>query len=55
MKPIGKLTVSSKIKFTLPLLELFCIPTINKRNKQELNNNINNILFNNKDILSYFF
>ena len=36
MKPIGKSTVLSINKFTLPLFELFCVPIINNKNKQEL-------------------
>ena len=34
IKLIGNLTVSFIKKLTLLLLELFCIPIINKRNKQ---------------------
>ena len=37
MKPTGKGTVLSRIKSTLRLFELFCKPTNNKQNKQELN------------------
>ena len=36
IKLIGNLTVSFIKKFTLLLLELFCIPTINNINRQEL-------------------
>ena len=37
IKLIGSLTVSSNRKLTLLLLELFCIPTINNKNNDELN------------------
>ena len=37
IKPTGKLTDSSINKLTLILFELFCIPIINNKNKQELN------------------
>ena len=36
IKLIGNLTVSFIKKLTLLLIELFCIPIINNRNKQEL-------------------
>ena len=50
IKLIGKLTVSFIKKLTLLLLELFCIPIINNRNKQELKVNAKNNFFNIKDI-----
>ena len=37
IKLIGKFIVSLIIKFTLVLLELFCIPTIKSKNKEKLN------------------
>ena len=36
IKLIGKAIVSFLNKLTFPLLELFCIPIINNKNKQEL-------------------
>ena len=42
IKPIGKFTVSSISKSTLLLIELFCIPIINNKNKQELNVSVKN-------------
>ena len=36
IKLIGKEIVSCLNKLTFPLLELFCIPIINNKNKQEL-------------------
>ncbi len=42
IKPIGKFTVSSINKSTLLLIELFCIPIINNKNKQELNVSVKN-------------
>ena len=55
MKPIGKLTVSFIKKLTLLLLELFCIPIINNRNKQELKVAAKIVFFNVFDIyLTYF-
>ena len=50
IKLIGNLTVSFIKKLTLLLLELFCIPIINSRNKQELNVVAKIIFFNIKDI-----
>ena len=50
IKLIGNLTVSFIKKLTLLLLELFCIPIINNRNKQELKVNAKNNFFNIKDI-----
>ena len=50
LEPIRKLTGNSIVSFinklTLPLLELFCIPIINKKNKQRLNVDINNNFLN---------
>ena len=40
IKPTGKLTDSSINKLTLLLLELFCIPIINNKKKQEFNVNV---------------
>jgi len=37
MKLIGKFIVSLNIKLTFLLLELFCIPIINIKNKERLN------------------
>tara|TARA_A100000164_G_scaffold282261_1_gene254686 strand:- start:843 stop:1028 length:186 start_codon:yes stop_codon:yes gene_type:complete len=50
IKLTGKVTVSSNKKLTLLLLELFCIPIINKKNKQKLNIDVKNSFFNIKDI-----
>ncbi len=50
IKLIGNLTVSFIKKLILLLLELFCIPTINNRNKQELNVVAKIIFFNKTDI-----
>ena len=50
IKPTGKLTDSSINKLTLLLLELFCIPIINNKKKQELNV-IKKINFFNRNIL----
>ena len=55
IKLIGNLTVSFVKKLTLLLLELFCIPIINNRNKQELNVVAKIIFFNKKDIYLSFF
>ena len=46
MKLMGNFTVSYDIKFTLLVLELFCIRIINKNNEQELNINIRNNFLN---------
>jgi len=51
-KLIGNLTDSFIKKLTLLLLELFCIPIINNRNKQELKVNAKTNFFNTKDIYS---
>jgi len=53
MKLTGKLTVSLKIKFTFLFVELFCIPIIKVKNKEELNIKINNIFFIGKNILKF--
>lgn len=54
-KLIGNLTVSLIKKLTLLLLELFCIPIINNRNKQELKVAARIIFFNTSDIFLTFF
>ena len=46
IKLIGNLTVSSINRFTLLLLELFCMPMTKNKNKQELNENIRNNFLN---------
>ena len=50
IKLTGRLTVSSINKLTLFLIELFCIPIINNKNKQELNVKVKNNLLNGKSI-----
>ena len=50
IKLIGKSTVSFTKKLTLLLLELFCIPNINKRNRTELKVNEKIIFLNIRDI-----
>ena len=45
MKLIGNLTVSLIIKFTFRLFELFCMPIIRIKNKEQLNVNVKNIFF----------
>ena len=50
IKLIGNLIVSFIRKLTLLLLELFCIPIINKQNKQELKIIAKIIFFNVIDI-----
>ena len=55
IKLTGKLTVSSNKKLTLLLLELFCIPIINKKNKQKLNIEAKNKFFNINDIFLTIF
>ena len=50
IKLTGKLIVSSNKKLTLLLLELFCMPIINKKNKQKLNIDVKNSFFNIKGI-----
>ena len=54
IKPTGKLTDSSINKLTLLLLELFCMPIINSKNKQELNKNVKINFFNGSNIHLYF-
>ena len=54
-KLIGNLTVSLIKKLTLLLLELFCIPIINNRNKQELKVAARIIFFKTSDIFLTFF
>ncbi len=51
IKLIGNFTVCLKIKFTLLLSELFCIPTIRMKNKEALNVSVKNILLNSKIFL----
>ena len=51
IKLTGKLIVSSNKKLTLLLLELFCMPIINKKNKQKLNIDVKNSFFNIRGIL----
>ena len=46
IKLTGKLTVSSNNRLTLLLLELFCMPIINKKNKQELKIKFKNNFWN---------
>ena len=50
IKLIGKSTVLSITRLTLLLLELFCIPIISNKNKQELNENVKNIFFKSIEI-----
>ncbi len=54
MKLIGNLIVSFIRKLTLVLLELFCIPIINKKNKQELKVIAKRIFLNVRDIYLLF-
>ena len=49
-KLIGNFTVSFISKLTLLLLELFCMPIINNKNKQELNETTKNNFLNKKGI-----
>ena len=42
IKLTGRLTVSTKIKFTLLLLELFCMPIKSIMNKDKLKENVKN-------------
>ena len=53
IKLIGKLIVSFFKKLILLLLELFCMPIINKKNKQELKVIAKNIFFNVRVIYFY--
>ena len=50
IKLIGKLTVLFITKLTLLLFELFCIPIISNKNKQELNANVKNIFLKSIEI-----
>ena len=50
MKLIGNVTVSLKIKFTFLVFELFCIPIINIKNKEILNEIVKNIFFKGRNI-----
>lgn len=52
MKLMGKLTVSLIIRFTLLFFELFCIPIIINKNKNELNIKIKDSFFNEENIFS---
>ena len=52
IKLIGKATVSFLNKITFLLFELFCIPIINSKNKQELKV-IEKIIFLNAPDISY--
>jgi len=52
IKLIGKATVSFLNKLTFLLFELFCIPIINSKNKQELKV-IEKIIFLNAPDISY--
>ena len=49
-KLIGSFTVSVAIKLTFFFIELFCIPTIKRKKKQELIVNVKNNFFNEKNI-----
>ena len=50
MKLIGNLTVSLENKFTFLEFELFCIPIINIKNKEILNEIVKNIFFKGRNI-----
>ena len=54
IKPTGKFTDSSINKLTLLLLELFCIPIINNKNKQVLNDTAKKNFLIGTNINSYF-
>ena len=54
MKPVGNSTDSLVKKLTLDFWELFCIPIINNKNKQELKVNAKIIFFNKRDIYFLF-
>ena len=45
IKLTGRLTVSTKIKFTLLLFELFCMPIKSIMNKDKLKENVKNNFF----------
>mgnify|MGYP004139816739 CR=1 FL=1 len=53
MKLTGNLIVSPKIILTLFWEELFCIPIINIKNKEKLNEIAKNNFFSEKDILKF--
>ena len=55
IKLTGNSTVSSNSKLTILLLELFWIPTINKKNKQKLNIEAKNKFFNISDMFLTIF
>ena len=55
IKLTGNSTVSSNNILILLLLELFCIPIINKKNKQKLNIEAKNKFFNINDIFLTIF
>ena len=55
IKLIGRLTVLFIIKSTLLLLELFCIPIINNKNKQELKVKFKIIFLSIRDIYLVLF
>ena len=50
IKAIGNFTVWLEMKFTFLLSELFCIPTINSKNKEALNVSEKNIFFSSINI-----
>ena len=54
IKLIGRFIVSLIKKLTLPLFELFCIPIINIKNKQELKVKVKSIFFK-ENIIYYVF
>ena len=54
IKPTGKLTELSINKLTLLFLELFCIPIINNKKKQEFNITEKIIFLNENNIYRYF-
>jgi len=55
IKPTGKLIDSAINKLTFLLLELFCIPIINNKNKQELNKAVKINFLNGNNIHLYFY
>ena len=54
IKPTGKLTDSSINKLTLILFELFCIPIINNKKKQEFTITEKNNFLNGKNMHLFF-
>tara|TARA_B100000161_G_scaffold243987_1_gene198001 strand:+ start:36 stop:284 length:249 start_codon:yes stop_codon:yes gene_type:complete len=54
IKPIGNFTVSFIKRLTLLFLVLFCIPIINKKNKQEFIANAKIIFLNIKNIIHLY-